>query len=211
VPCILLLALAPFASLSRAAVIIGAGSIVTAIVIVVTFGKRVKARVLLVIAGMLLGSLVLGTALEWAPLFKRFEQEPADSGRVGIWRNTWEIFKDYPVYGTGPGTFKAVYLLYRPAITDQWQAYAHNDWLELLATFGSVGSVLVLGALVMALAHPWFGSRIRTSTAFIPLLCLGLVNCLVFAAVDFPFVIYSILFTFLVVCALLTSMSQRGE
>ena len=209
VPCILVLALAPIASLSRAAILIGSGSIVVAILIMVRFGERVKAGVLLGAAALLISTVLLGAYLEKDHLTKRFGDEPVDSGRVEIWRNTWNIFKDFPVYGTGPGTFESVYIMYLPAGNGTWHSYAHNDWLELLATFGSVGALLVLGALLVALAHPFFGGRIRVSRAFVPLLYLALANCLVFALVDFPFVVYSVLLEFLIVCALLTCMSQQ--
>jgi O-antigen ligase len=203
------IALAPLASLSRGALIIGVGSIVVALLIVLKFSQRVKAGSLVGIAAVLLGSLVIGAYVEWEHLGKRFRQESVDSGRQEIWQNTWKIFREYPVYGTGPGTFESVYLLYRPATKDEWQAYAHCDWLELLATFGVVGTLLVLAALGVAMAHPFFGERIRASRAFTPLLYLAMASCLAFAVVDFPFVIYSILFLFVLVCALLTCMSQR--
>ncbi len=209
-PCILVIAIAPFASLSRGAAIIGAASIVAAILIVLKFGQRVRAGMLVGTAAVLIGSLILGAFVEWDQLTKRFGPDSTDSGRKEIWQNTWKIFKEYPVYGTGPGTFESVYLLYKPAPKDEWQAYAHCDWLELLATFGSVGTALVLASLLLALAHPFFGERIRASKSFIPLLYLGLATCLAFAVIDFPFVVYSILFTFVVICSLLTCMSQRS-
>jgi len=209
-PCILVIAIAPFASLSRGAAIIGATSIVAAILIVLKFGQRVRAGMLVGTAAVLLGSLILGALVEWDQLTKRFGPDATDSGRMEIWQNTWKIFKEFPAYGTGPGTFESVYLLYyKPSPKAEWQAYAHCDWLELLATFGVVGAVLVLASLGLALAHPFFGERIRASRSFTPLLSLGLATCLAFAVIDFPFVIYSILFTFVVICSLLTCMSQR--
>jgi len=44
---------------------------------------------------------------------------------------------------------------------------------------------------------------------FFWLVYLGLANCLLFAAVDFPLQIYSLIFLFVLLCAVLTCVSRR--
>lgn len=70
----------------------------------------------------------------------------------------------------------------------------------------------------MPFSNIWFGpdvvaplveNRLPVPRVFLWLVWLGLVNCLVFAAMDFPFQIYSLMFLFLVLCAVLTYVSSK--
>ncbi len=60
-------------------------------------------------------------------------------GRLSIWQGTADIIKDYPVFGTGLGTFNYIFPKYEPAIIKVHFAYAHNDFLELIAETGIIG------------------------------------------------------------------------
>jgi hypothetical protein len=85
----------------------------------------------------------------------------------------------------------------------------HNDWLETRITFGWLGLVMILAALVLVLLR-WFPrGGIHGSRRFIMLLWLALGGCLVHARFDFPFQIHSILFLFLVCWAILSTLSRR--
>jgi O-antigen ligase len=208
-PCVLVMAMVPLASLSRAAAVIGLASILAAIGVVLRFGERKRDALAWGISALLATGLLAGTFVEWEHLSLRFEEPSLDSSRHEIWANTWKIVKEVPLYGAGPGTFDSVYFLYRPMLSDRWAAQAHNDWLEFLATFGIAGCVFLLSGLGLVLASPLVGNRMPVPRVFLWLVCLGLVNCLVFAAMDFPFQIYSLVFLFLVLCALLTCVSRE--
>ena len=208
-PCVLVMAMVPLASLSRAAAVIGLASILAAIVVVLKFGERKRDALAWGISALLAIGLLAGTFVEWGHLGLRFEEPSLDSGREVIWQNTWKIVKDVPLYGAGPGTFDSVYFLYRPTLNDGWVAQAHNDWLEFLATFGIVGCLFLISGLGLVLASPLVENRLPVSRVFLWLVWLGLVNCLVFAAMDFPFQIYSLVFLFLLLCAVLTCVSRK--
>jgi O-antigen ligase len=118
--------------------------------------------------------------------------------------------RDYPWYGTGPGTFDPLFQLYRKSPDTYWPAQLHNDWLETRITFGWVGSALIALALMTVLAR-WFvrGGGIHGGRRFMVLTWLALAGCLVHARFDFPFQIYSIEFLFLVLCAMVFTLSRR--
>ena len=208
-PCVLVMAMVPLASLSRAAAVIGLASILAAIVVVLRFGERKKGALAWGISALLATGLLVGTFVEWEHLSLRFEEPSLDSLRHVIWQNTWKIVKDFPLYGAGPGTFDSIYFLYRPTLQDPWEAQAHNDWLEFLATFGIAGCVFLLSGLGLVLVSPLVENRLPVPRVFLWLVWLGLVNCLVFAAMDFPFQIYSLVFLFLLLCAVLTCVSRK--
>ena len=64
------------------------------------------------------------------------------------WASTIEIVGDFPVFGTGLGTYSSVYGAYEKASSNEMELrHAHNDYLEALAELGVVGTVLLLGII----------------------------------------------------------------
>jgi len=63
--------------------------------------------------------------------------------RLPIWQGTLSIIRDYPIFGTGLGTFNYIFPKYQPlAIINKHYTYAHSDILELLSEVGIVGFAL---------------------------------------------------------------------
>ncbi|OGG16901.1 hypothetical protein A3D78_06495 [Candidatus Gottesmanbacteria bacterium RIFCSPHIGHO2_02_FULL_39_14] len=62
-----------------------------------------------------------------------------------VWRGALDIFKDYPLFGTGVETFAVSYFKYRPVehnMTSEWDFLynkAHNEFLNYAATTGIFG------------------------------------------------------------------------
>ncbi len=66
-------------------------------------------------------------------------------GRLPVWQGTFNIIKDYPIFGTGLGTFNYIFPKYQPAqIMAKHYTYAHSDFLELLSETGIVGFLLTV-------------------------------------------------------------------
>ncbi len=117
--------------------------------------------------------------------------------RYYLWKDTFEMFLDKPVFGHGLGSFRALHPLYQSAEYKKEREYglasahrklkpltehSHNDWLQYLAEIGVVGVVLLL--LVPTLGI-WQNRKSVFSTA--P--DWALVGCILFAIysfVDFP-------------------------
>lgn len=65
--------------------------------------------------------------------------------RLIVWRGSWEIFKHYPILGSGLETFTFSYYEFKPEIhnyTTEWNFLynkAHNEFVNYLATTGTVG------------------------------------------------------------------------
>jgi Ca2+/Na+ antiporter len=85
----------------------------------------------------------------------------------------------------------------------------HNDWLETRITFGWLGSGLITLAFGAVLLR-WFArGGIHGGRRFLILIWLGMAGCLAHARYDFPFQIHSIVFLFLVLCAILVVLTRR--
>jgi hypothetical protein len=158
----------------------------------------------------LAGALGLGLGLGWRTLEPRLAQlGEGFELRQRMCDLARPMAKDYPLFGTGPGTFETVFQLYRVTTSTYWPAQLHNDWLETRITFGWVGSGLIALAFVVVLLR-WFArGGMYGGRRFIVLIWLAMGGCLLHARYDFPFQIHSIVFLFLVLCAILFSLTRR--
>jgi len=77
----------------------------------------------------------------------QLENGGTESGQIRliVWQGAIEIFKHYPIFGSGVETFAYSYYQFRPAahnLTTEWDFLynkAHNEFLNYLATTGIVG------------------------------------------------------------------------
>jgi O-antigen ligase len=155
-------------------------------------------------------ALGLGFSLGWKALKPRLSQiNDGLEGREEMYQIVRRMADDYPIFGTGPGTFESVSELYRPPGNAFWPAQVHNDWLETRITFGAVGSVLIALAFVVVLIRWFTRGGLHGGRRFMILSWLALAGCLAHARFDFPFQIHSILFLFLTFCSILSVLSRR--
>src|SRR5262249_52683407 len=59
--------------------------------------------------------------------------------RASMRHDTWRIFLDHPVTGTGLGTLPTVFPAYESLYDGKFVNHAHNDYLEVLSETGAVG------------------------------------------------------------------------
>jgi O-antigen ligase len=158
------------------------------------------------------GAVLLARNFGWSELTERMTQLDAGlENREQIYETARGIARDYRWFGTGPGSFIALFPLYRSGPEEYWPAQLHHDWLETRITFGVVGFGLVLGALGVVLARWWVPGGIHGGRRLVGLLWLALLGTLVHARFDFPFQIYSILMVVLTHGAVLFTLSRRGQ
>jgi hypothetical protein len=156
---------------------------------------------------------------QWKPVVEidstalslRQQFEEGLRGRTPIFEDARQMAKDHAWLGSGPGTFGALYYLYRSEPQKEWHATAHDDWLETRITFGAVGFALVLLALVLVLLRWWLPGGMATHWILPSLCCLAMIGCLAHAKFDFPFQIHSILFVFLLLGCVRLCLSRKGE
>jgi O-antigen ligase len=117
-------------------------------------GKQVFAGVTVLLVALLLVSwLGVGQILERLSSVQLLE---VSSGkRASMRRDTWRIFLEHPVAGTGLGTLQIVFPLYETLYDGKIVNHTHNDYLEALAETGVLGglacawfvAVLLVGSL----------------------------------------------------------------
>lgn len=145
--------------------------------------------------------------------------------RYFLWKDTWKMFLDRPVFGHGLGSLRALYPLYESPEYRQEREHgleyahrelkpqtehSHSDWLQYLAETGVVGVALLASVPLLAL----WGQRTRMRS---PVGNWALVGALLFglyAMVDFPTRTPAALLTFMLVFALghrYAVLEQRRE
>lgn len=201
----------PVISLSRGGVAIALLQSI-AVIAVFAYAFRRAARWKIAAVVLLFGALMFSAAmLQWSAITVRLNENSFNtmSGRTEIYANSEKIVEDYPVWGTGPGTFATVYQLYRENPDQIWFATAHNDFLQTRITFGAVGLAIAMLMVVLVLAYWWVGGGITAPMSFVSFFWVALGGCLIHARFDFPLQIYSLLLLFLAICAALSTLGKK--
>jgi hypothetical protein len=211
-PCTVIMAACPIISISRGGALVSLGQMIGAMALLLGTANHVSWRHRLGVAAIFISALALVTGLGWSPLVERLKLLDHDElgGRQMIYENSQQMLEDYPVFGSGPGTFSSIYQYYREDLTQEWSAQMHDDWLETRITFGWVGFVLVLAPLIMVLLQFLWGAGIPVRRELILMLWLAIAGCLAHAKFDFPLQVHSILTLFLTACVILSSSNRRG-
>ncbi len=144
----------------------------------------VVAAALIAVAGYLVYWLARGTG---------------DSGLAGdlhfrgtILADTLKMWRDRPIWGTGPGTFPWVFPFFQSLPAERYSIlHAHCDPLELFAEYGVLGSSVLIAGMCLAILpvrlaassmQRFGGWRLETIG-----LTLALCGVLLHSLVDFPF------------------------
>ncbi len=136
------------------------------VVFLVLQRQWIKKPLLLILGSLILINLIFGSALTQFQLLSKFagperpsvtltksasttqlESGGTESGaiRLIVWKGAIDIFKHYPIFGSGVETFAYSYYTFRPVehnLVSEWDFLynkAHNEFLNYLATTGIVG------------------------------------------------------------------------
>jgi len=110
--------------------------------------------------------LIFGLALLWAAwigldavISRFFSVSEGFEGRWMFWVNTFQIFKDFPIFGSGLGSFIQVFPMYRSFHILGLATHAENDFLQLLSEVGLIGIGLLLLVFVFLFFRAFLAIR----------------------------------------------------
>ena len=149
------------------------------------------------LAGLVLFLVSVGAYGMWiglGPLAERFQaigqegsSEQSDL-RVPTWKDDLHLIHDYPLAGTGLGTFGLSFRHYQTTGVELFFDHTHNDYLEVASDTGLVGAALLFVPIFVLLAR-MIGSFLTDSRRYrrsVTLGCIGSVAALlVHSATDF--------------------------
>jgi len=83
------------------------------------------------------------TALSW-------EAVDSQDSRTTVWRNTWRAARDFPLFGSGAGSFRFVQAMYEgPRSHAHYYSHAEQSYLQVLLETGVPGLALLLIGLAL--------------------------------------------------------------
>lgn len=86
------------------------------------------------------------------------QQETRDE----VGRHSLRLWQDYPLFGSGAGSYQGVFPRYRQADDGKGiYEHAHNDYLEFLSEYGIIGIVFPAGVVIVALLNAVNAQRKR--------------------------------------------------
>jgi O-antigen ligase len=140
--------------------------------------------------------------------------EDITNGRTHFWSIAWQIFKDYPILGSGLDSYGTAFPNY-----DTWNGIyrlesAHNDYLQILSDAGILGFLCVASFIYLLFKQSLriisnAESRFRRNTAIGGLAgCFGI---LVHSFFDFPLRTPSNSFFFLTLAVLATASIHTSQ
>ncbi len=205
-----------FLSVSRGGIVsLGVELALLALVMIL---RRARWKQLLSGAAVLLAAMLMVSWLGVGQLLQRFSSfqslEVTVGKRASMRRDTWQIFLNHPVIGTGLGTLQIVYPPYESLYDGKIVNHTHNDYLEALAETGLLGGLCCAWFLGVLLWQSIKRFR-RLNNSFPAALQLsGLVACsgfLVHSLVDFNLHIPSNALLFFLMAHLATSEIQQAN
>ena len=154
--------------------------------------RRTVVKHLPAAAAILLAATLLVSWLGVSQILQRFSAvqsvEVTAGKRTSMGRDTWRIFLDHPLAGTGLGTLQIVFPAYDSLYDGKVVNHTHNDYLEALAETGLLGGLCCAWFLGALLSKSLTRLR-RSNDSFVGTLQFsGLVACigfLVHSLVDF--------------------------
>lgn len=158
---LVLLALATIAMTTALVLTTSRSGVAALAVVLLAFGYRAarlsqgtgrKLAVAAAVGAVLIGALAWAGAAPLVSKFGRMTSDVSAAGRAAIWRDALQIFHDFPVFGSGLGTFGRLMLVYESAGQHVFYTEAHNDYLQILAEGGLLVSAAAL-ALILVIAR----------------------------------------------------------
>jgi O-antigen ligase len=142
--------------------------------------------------------------------------------RLEMWQAAGRMWADHFWFGVGPAHYDYRFRQYRPEVVQERPDRAHNDYLNLLADWGTVGGIIVVSGMfifAVGLAKTWkavrpddhdFGRGMSNRFAFFAGAAGALLALALHSIVDFNLHIPANALLGLSLLALLTAQLQAG-
>ena len=175
--------------------------------------RATKSMVILLASLIAIDLLVVGTYFGTQRVVERIAQttaETEDRGEVAGY--AFRMWTDFPVFGSGLGSFPVVFPRYSAEATVGTYTHAHNDYLEFAAEVGLVGlsllALMVLMSFAVALrAHYQRGDPLTRGISFAAI--MSIIALMIHSAVDFSLQIPANALTFMFILALAWLSAHR--
>lgn len=141
--CVVIMSLALFLTLSRAGILV----YIIGLIFILLFSRtndslkrKSKILTLWIIVALLSFVFLIDTKVVLGALSSLFKKETlVVLGHGYSWGDIVRIWQDFPIFGSGLGTFANLSAMYKSTADQSLFVYAHNDYLQLLSETGLWG------------------------------------------------------------------------
>lgn len=179
---------------------IAVGSALLGLAAVLMLQRSFRWHALILIALLSVGGVV---AFKKTDYFKKRIDMTFVGGKVDMntraimWNAAFQMWRDHPWVGVGPGHYDLCFRAYRPNTLQLQPERTHNDYLNTLADWGAIGAALIaatLGLLTYSVVKVWrfvqrgdrdFSSNLSDKFAFVIGASGGILALLIHSTVDF--------------------------
>lgn len=166
-----------------------AATILGSIVTLLLYKHRPRAFTALIVSILAIDTFVVGTLFGLEKVKQRLVQTSLDQeGRNQVVYWGLEIIKDFPLTGTGAGSFYSIFQAYHQEYLGTFYDHAHNEYLQFAIESG-LPATLMLGAMVLLTLWQTLWtlhnrhSQLMKGVAFG--CCIAIVGMLIHISVDF--------------------------
>lgn len=175
--------------------------------------RATRSMVILLVSLIAIDLFVVGTYFGTQRVVERIAQTSVETeDREQVAGYALDMWKDFPVFGSGLGSFPAVFPRYSKEATIGTYTHAHNDYVEFAAETGLIGFALLALMVTMSFAvalraHYLRGDPVMRGTSFAAM--MGIIALMMHSTVDFNLQIPANALTFMFVLALAWVSGQR--
>jgi O-antigen ligase len=192
-----------------------ASMLIAGVIGLATSRHATRSTVILLVSLIIIDVFIVGTWFGVENVIKRYEQttiyrelQPTGGSveeRLEPGLYAMDMLKDYPLTGSGGGTFYAAFPKYRPGVISAYFDYAHDDYVQFATDAGVIGlgllGLVVLSTFVIAL-RTLYERRDPLCRGIAFGATMGIIAIMIHSWVDFNLQIPANAFTFVVLLAL---------
>nr|WP_205743759.1 O-antigen ligase family protein [Grimontia sedimenti] len=133
-------------------------TIAGAAIALIAYRNRPRSLTMLMVSVIIIDSLIMGAIFGLEKVKQRIQQTAIETeARPEIFAWSIEIVKDFPLFGSGAGSFYGIFPSYHQHYISVFVDHAHNEYVQFLAEYGVFAPLL----LVFAVTYPIYLS-VRT-------------------------------------------------
>lgn len=175
---------------------------------------KIKLSLILLILILLVSPFI---GFGWEKMQQKFaaiETEfSAQSSRIDVWEDSYHIFSDFPLFGSGLGTFEDAFPIYSSKDRGVRYDFAHNDYIQLLTETGITGFLIIVSSIIFIITIAY--KKVRKYRNERQPIFFGLLASffaiMIHEFTDFNLYIYSNALLFSIVLALIVIEAKRIE
>ncbi len=179
--------------------------LITGIVSLLLSKRATQSSIVLIISLIVIDLTIVGTYFGTEYVVQRVSETTLQSGdRADVTRYAINMWKDYPLFGSGLGSFPVVFPRYSGEGTSVAYTHAHNDYIEFAAEVGFIGLSLLGTIVVLSYAAALRAQHLRRDpvmrgVSFAAM--MGIMAFMIHGSVEFNFQIPANALTFMLLLA----------